>query len=233
MYEHALPPAHHLLLLPLKTLKAACKLRIHGFGLKGVCSSEPFPRTTSLNGQATIHPHGSHWWKEAFSQSLTMHSSIHQCSCSLCSRAALKLDASSPWTRTLMLHSRDDVLGMQLSSLFWSHLTTWHCPHPPLDCSDALWQTPDGPGLVPAEAGGAQALQGLSSWPFRSLTTGSPWVVQAVSSLVSGSFVPHEVRSRMEPRVQGGCQRSCICSSSWSLLNKLRGECRLAHPSLS
>ncbi len=38
--------------------------------------------------------------------------------------------------------------------IFWSHLTTWPSPMPPLDHPDGLWQTSDGPGHVLAWAGG-------------------------------------------------------------------------------
>ncbi len=106
-----------------------------------------------LKDPATFHLQCPCWWKEVFTQNLTIHGPIHsflytdQSSWSLCRKIAPKHDVSTP-----MLHSRYGVLWMQLSilsppnttswvftkKLFWFHLTIWHSPNPLLDHPNAL-----------------------------------------------------------------------------------------------
>ncbi len=44
--------------------------------------------------------------------------------------------------------SKHDEWSLYQKVIFWSHLTTWPSPLPPLDHPDGLWQTSDGPGHV-------------------------------------------------------------------------------------
>ncbi len=126
------------------------------------CPGGVFGIIVMLKDPATFHLQCPCWWKEVFTQNLTIHGPIHsflytdQSSWSLCRKTAPKHDVSTP-----MLHSRYGVLWMQLSILsppnttsfyqkvlFWFHLTIWHSPNPLLDHSNALSQTSDGPGHV-------------------------------------------------------------------------------------
>ncbi len=82
------------------------------------CPGSVFGIIVMLKDPATFHLQCPCWWKEVFTQNLTMHGPIHsflytdQSSCSLCRKTAPKHDVSTP-----MLHSRYGVLWMQLSIL--------------------------------------------------------------------------------------------------------------------
>ncbi len=80
-----------------------------------------------------------------------------QLSCPLCRKA--------PHTKPMMFPPPWDCTNPSSSSkhgkwssyqkvIFWSHLTTWPSPMPPLDHQDGLWQTSDRAGHVLAWAGG-------------------------------------------------------------------------------
>ncbi len=125
------------------------------------CPGGVFGIIVMLKDPATFHLQCPCWWKEVFTQNLTIHAPIHsflytdQSSWSLCRKTAPKHDVSTP-----MLHSRYGVLWMQLSILSPPNTTSWvftkklyfgfiwHSPNPLLDHPNALWQTSDGPGHV-------------------------------------------------------------------------------------
>ncbi len=58
------------------------------------------------------------------------------------------------WDCTHPSSSKHGVWSLYQKVIFWSHLTTWPSPMPPLNHPDGLWQTSDGPGHVLAWAGG-------------------------------------------------------------------------------
>ncbi len=82
------------------------------------CPGGVFGIIVMLKDPATFHLQCPCWWKEVFTQNLTIHGPIHsflypdQSSWSLCRKTAPKHDVSTP-----MLHSRYGVLWMQLSIL--------------------------------------------------------------------------------------------------------------------
>ncbi len=94
-----------------RTLK--CFLRSHSFVARAVCLGGVI---VMLKDPATFHLQCPCWWKEVFTQNLTIHGPIHsflytdQSFWSLCRKTAPKHDVSTP-----MLHSRYGVLWMQLS----------------------------------------------------------------------------------------------------------------------
>ncbi len=117
------------------------------------CPGGVFGIIVMLKDPAMFHLQCPCWWKEVFTQNLTIHGPIHsflytdQSSWSLCRKTAPKHDVSTP-----MLHSRYGVLWMQLSILsppnttswvfnqkviFWFHLTIWHSPNPLLNHPNA------------------------------------------------------------------------------------------------
>ncbi len=114
------------------------------------CPGGVFGIIVMLKDPATFHLQCPCWWKEVFTQNLTMHGPIHsflytdQSSWSLCRKTAPKHDVSTP-----MLHSRygatqhsfsskHDKLSFYQKVLFWFHLTIWHSPNPLLDHPNAL-----------------------------------------------------------------------------------------------
>ncbi len=103
-----------------RTLK--CFLRSHSF----VARAGVFGIIVMLKDPATFHLQCPCWWKEVFTQNLTIHGPIHsflytdQSSWSLCRKTAPKHDVSTP-----MLHSRYGVLWMQLSILSPPNTTSW------------------------------------------------------------------------------------------------------------
>ncbi len=52
------------------------------------------------------------------------------------------------WNWTHSSSSKHGEWNLYQKVIFWSHLTTWPSPIPPLDHPDGLWQTSDGPGHV-------------------------------------------------------------------------------------
>ncbi len=90
------------------------------------CPGGVFGIIVMLKDPATFHLQCPCWWKEVFSQNLTIHGPIHsflytdQSSWSLCRKTAPKHDVSTP-----MLHSRYGVLWMQLSILSPPNTTSW------------------------------------------------------------------------------------------------------------
>ncbi len=90
------------------------------------CPSGVFGIIVMLKDPATFHLQCPCWWKEVFTQNLTIHGPIHsflytdQSSWSLCRKTAPKHDVSTP-----MLHSRYGVLWMQLSILSPPNTTSW------------------------------------------------------------------------------------------------------------
>ncbi len=80
------------------------------------CPGGVFGIIVMLKDPATFHLQCPSWWKEVFTQNLTIHGPIHsflytdQSSWSLCRKTAPKHDVSTP-----MLHSRYGVLWMQLA----------------------------------------------------------------------------------------------------------------------
>ena len=98
-----------------RTLK--CFLRSH---------SCVFGVIVMLKDPATFHLQCPCWWKEVFTQNLTIHGPIHsfrhtdQTSWSLGRKTAPKHDVSTP-----MLHCRYGVLWMQLSILSPPNTTSW------------------------------------------------------------------------------------------------------------
>ena len=106
-----------------RTLK--CFLRSHSFvALGGV-----FGIIVMLKDPATFHLQCPCWWKEVFTQYLTIHGPIHsflytdQSSWSLCRKTAPKHNVSTP-----MLYSTYGVLWMQLSILCPPNTTSWVLP---------------------------------------------------------------------------------------------------------
>ncbi len=105
-----------------RTLK--CFLRSHSFIARAVCLGSL--SLIMLKDPATFHLQCPCWWKEVFTQNLTIHGPIHsflytdQSSWSLCRKTAPKHDVSTP-----MLHSRYGVLWMQLSILSPPNTTSW------------------------------------------------------------------------------------------------------------
>ncbi len=87
------------------------------------CPGGVFGIIVMLKDPATLHLQCPCWWKEVFTQNLTIHGPIHsflytdQSSWSLCRKTAPKHDVSTP-----MLHSRYGVLWMQLSP---PNTTSW------------------------------------------------------------------------------------------------------------
>ncbi len=79
------------------------------------CPGGVFGIIVMLKDSATFHLQCPCWWKEVYTQNLTIHGPIHsflytdQSSWSLCRKTAPKHDVSTP-----MLHSRYGVLWMQL-----------------------------------------------------------------------------------------------------------------------
>ena len=90
------------------------------------CPGGVFGIIVMLKDPATFHLQCPCWWKEVFTQNLTIHGPIHsflytdQSSWSLCRKTAPKHDVSTP-----MLHSRYGVLWMQLSILCPPNTTSW------------------------------------------------------------------------------------------------------------
>ncbi len=90
------------------------------------CPGGVFGIIVMLKDPATFHLQCPCWWKEVFTQNLTIHGPIHsflytdQSSWSLCRKTAPKHDVSTP-----MLHSRYGVLWMQLSILSPPNTTSW------------------------------------------------------------------------------------------------------------
>ncbi len=90
------------------------------------CPGGVFGIIVMLKDPATFHLQYPCWWKEVFTQNLTIHGPIHsflytdQSSWSLCKKTAPKHDVSTP-----MLHSRYGVLWMQLSILSPPNTTSW------------------------------------------------------------------------------------------------------------
>ncbi len=90
------------------------------------CPGGVFGIIVMLKDPATFHLQCPCWWKEVFTQNLTIHGPIHsflytdQSSWFLCRKTALKHDVSTP-----MLHSRYGVLWMQLSILSPPNTTSW------------------------------------------------------------------------------------------------------------
>ncbi len=106
-----------------RTLK--CFLRSHSFVARAVCLGS----LSCWKTQPRIIFNALCWWKEVFTQNLTIHGPIHsflytdQSSWSLCRKTAPKHDVSTP-----MLHSRYGVLWMQLSILSPPNTTSWVLP---------------------------------------------------------------------------------------------------------
>ncbi len=90
------------------------------------CPGGVFGIIVMLKDPATFHLQCPCWWKEVFTQNLTIHGPIHsflytdQSSWSLCRKTGPKHDVSTP-----MLHSRYGVLWMQLSILSPPNTTSW------------------------------------------------------------------------------------------------------------
>ncbi len=90
------------------------------------CPGGVFGIIVMLKDPATFHLQCPCWWKEVFTQNLTIHGPVHsflytdQSSWSLCRKTAPKHDVSTP-----MLHSRYGVLWMQLSILSPPNTTSW------------------------------------------------------------------------------------------------------------
>ncbi len=90
------------------------------------CPGGVFGIIVMLKDPATFHLQCPCWWKEVFTQNLTIHGPIHsflytdQSSWSLCRKTAPKHDVSTP-----ILHSRYGVLWMQLSILSPPNTTSW------------------------------------------------------------------------------------------------------------
>ncbi len=90
------------------------------------CPGGVFGIIVMLKDPATFYLQCPCWWKEVFTQNLTIHGPIHsflytdQSSWSLCRKTAPKHDVSTP-----MLHSRYGVLWMQLSILSPPNTTSW------------------------------------------------------------------------------------------------------------
>ncbi len=138
--------------------------------------------------------------------------------------------------------SKHDEWSLYQKVIFWSHLTTWPSPLPPLDHPDSLWQTSDGPGHVLAWA---RALQDFNPWRCSVLLIVT---LRLWSQLSSGrsSLIPHlsqdhsystrrdlawspspkEIERHLEfLPFSNNCANSC-----W-LLTKLFAYCPVAHPS--
>ncbi len=90
------------------------------------CPAGVFGIIVMLKDPATFHLRCPCWWKEVYTQNLTIHGPIHsflytdQSSWSLCRKTAPKHDVSTP-----MLHSRYGALWMQLSILSPPNTTSW------------------------------------------------------------------------------------------------------------
>ncbi len=115
----------------------------------------------------TTHLQCSYWGKEVVGQNLAIHGPIHpplntvQSSCPLSREAPWCFHPHASrlgwWSRDCThpsSSSKHEEWSLYQKVLFWSHLTTWPSPMPPLDHPDGLWQTSDGPGHVLAWAGG-------------------------------------------------------------------------------
>ncbi len=134
-------------------------------------------------------------------QNVSIHGPIHpalntvQSSYLLCRKAPPKHDVSTPCFTV-----GDGVLGIVLILLlppntasevynqkviFWSHLTTWPSPLPPLDHPDGLWQTSDG----------AWTCAGLSRGTLRALQDFNPWRCCVLLMVTVETVVPALFRS--------------------------------------
>ncbi len=108
-----------------RTLK--CFLRSHSF----VAPGGVFGIIVMLKDPATFHLQCPCWWKEVFTQNLTIHGPIHsflytdQSSWSLCRKTLHENHAPKHDVSTPMLHSRYGVLWMQLSILSPPNTTSW------------------------------------------------------------------------------------------------------------
>jgi len=123
-----------------------------------------------LEGPVTTHMQCSYWGKEVVGQNLAIHGPIHPSSSQYGAVVLSPLQKSTPKTWCFLPHvsrlgwcswdcthpssSKCGEWSLYQKALFWSHLTTWPSPMPPLDHPDGLWQTSDGPGHVLARAGG-------------------------------------------------------------------------------
>ncbi len=123
-----------------------------------------------LEDPATTHLPCSYWGKEVVGQNLVIHGPIHpplntvQSSYPHLQKSTPKAWCFHPHSSRLWWCSWDCTHSSSSSKhsewrlyqkvIFWSHLTTWPSPMPPLDYPDGLWQTSDGPGHVLAWAGG-------------------------------------------------------------------------------
>ncbi len=113
-----------------------------------------------LEDPATTHLQFSYWGKEVVGQNLAIH-----CPSIRCSRP---VPFAEKHPQSMMFPPPCIMFGMvflgfyssffflqtrRVEFIFWSHLTTWPSPMPPLDHPDGIWQTSDGPGHVLSWAG--------------------------------------------------------------------------------
>ncbi len=201
------------------------------------CPGGVFGIIVMLKDPATFHLQCPCWWKEVFTQNLTIHGLIHsflytdQSSWSLCRKTAPKHDVSTP-----MLHSRYGVLWMQLSppntsswvftkKLYFGFMTFSQSSSGSSKCSLANFRRAwTCTGL---SRGTRLALQDLSLWRrsvllmvafvtlvpalCRSFTRSPVWFWDFCSQFL-WSFWPHGVRSCVEPQIEGDYQWSCMSS---------------------
>ncbi len=123
-----------------------------------------------LEDPATTHLQCSYRGKEVVGQNLTIHASSPQYGAVVLSplqRSTPKAWCFHPhaarlgwcsWDCTHPSSSKHGEWSLYQNVLFWSHLTTWPSPMPPLDHPDGLWQTSDGPGHELAWAGDLELL---------------------------------------------------------------------------
>ncbi len=175
-----------------------------------------------LKDPATFHLQCPCWWKEVFTQNLTIHGPIHsflytdQSSWSFCRKTAPKHDVSTP-----MLHSRYSVLWMKLSILSPPNTTSWVFTKKfyfgfiwPYDILPILFWIIQ---MLSSKLQTGWTCTGLSRGTRLALQDLSPWRRSALLMVAFVTLVPALCRSfTRSPRVvlgfQGDYQWSCMSS---------------------
>ncbi len=200
------------------------------------CPGGVFGIIVMLKDPATLHLQCPCWWKEVFTQNLTIHGPIHsflntdQSSWSLCRKTAPKHDVSTP-----MLHSRYGVLSPP-NTTSWVFTKKFYFGFIwPYDILPILFwiiqmlssKLQTGWTCTGLSRGTRLALQDLSPWRrsvllmvafvtlvpalCRSFTRSPVWFWDFCSQFL-WSFWPPGVRSCVEPQIEGDYQWSCMSS---------------------
>ncbi len=117
------------------------------------CPGGVFGIIVMLKDPATFHLQCPCWWKEVFTQNLTIHGPIHsflytdQSSCSLAEKQPQSMMFPPPCFTVGMVFFGCNSAFFLLQTrqveflpkvIFWFHLTIWHSPNPLLDHPNAL-----------------------------------------------------------------------------------------------